>query len=104
MARRKTRTVYRYRKAPRRRRKSYGSRKFTSKPIVKNAIDGMMTAFINGFIPQDAFYGVGHSIAPLVVGHFRRNQVLMTLAGIQLGGSVAEAIGQKVGLNAKRWL
>ena len=88
MARRRTyRRTRRARPAARRvysRARGSGQQK-----IVGNVIDGVIVGAVQNVIPNNALYGFGDVLVPLGVGWFRKNPVLQTIGGYQLGLKLA---------------
>ena len=86
MARRRTarRRAPAARRVYRRARAGAGKQK-----IVGNVIDGVIVGAIQNVIPNNALYGFGDVLVPLGVGWFRKNPVLQTIGGYQLGLKLA---------------
>ena len=98
MARRRRRT-YTRRYYPRRKRtyRRRSSRKLTSKPFVKNIIDGVIASAVAKFIPANIPFA--RSIPYGAVGYFRKNTVMQTLSGISIGEDIGAMVlsGLKIG-------
>ena len=84
MAKRRTRVIYRARKATRRARGGGGTSGF--KPVIDGFLAGIGGAAINKFLPQAK--GLGQPIAAIGVGVFRKNPVLKIEGSRELGAYV----------------
>ena len=90
MARRRyPRTRTRYVRAKRTYRKARG---WGKGGIVGNVIDGVLVGAIQGIVPNNALWGYGDALVPIGVGWFRKNAVLQTIGGYQLGLKIAQGM------------
>lgn len=80
-------------------RKTYSkARGFGGGGIVGNVLDGVIVGAVQGMVPAGALWGFGDALVPIGVGWFRKNNVLQTIGGYQLGLKIAQGMaGQGLG-------
>ncbi len=94
MARRRGRVRTVYRRARPAVRKARG---FGGGGIVGNVLDGVIVGAVQGMVPANALWGYGDALVPIGVGWFRKNKVLQTIGGYQLGLKISQGFAGQGG-------
>lgn len=71
------------------RKKVSRARGFGGGGVVGNVLDGVIVGAVQGMVPNNALWGYGDALVPIGVGWFRKNKVLQTIGGYQLGLKIA---------------
>lgn len=75
------------------RRRISRARGFGGGGVVGNVLDGVIVGAVQGMVPNNALWGFGDALVPIGVGWFRKNKVLQTIGGYQLGLKIAGGFG-----------
>jgi hypothetical protein len=98
MARRRSYNRRSYRRYyPKARRVYSRARGSSNKKLMGNVLDGAVVGAVQGMVPDNALWGYGDALVPIGVGWFRKNPVLQTIGGYQLGLKIASSMSRQGG-------